>query len=431
MTAEIGILNRNGVALAADSAVTVGYNGRQKVFNTANKLFALSKRHPVGIMIYGGADFMSVPWETIVKIFREELGDSKYNTLEEYADRFISFISSDSRFVSEETEKMAVIINFKEYLSSLLMQVNKEIHDTYKTVEPSPEQVAQILHINIKNKLQEMNETPFLKDNDRENILSFLGKHSSILVEIIKHDIHIPISEELSTDLQLIGGMLFCKDIFINYTGVVISGFGEEEIFPVLKGYQVDGIYDGKMKFKICEDVAVNAVRGQKPTAAVIPFAQQEMVQSFIRGIDPTLNQSLQKSLGSIFDNFGDIVEAALKNNSTTTITEDDKNILAEAGIEISRHFKEKLEEIQMDLYVRPLLDIVSLLPKEELAAMAEALVNLTSFKRKVSIDAETVGGPIDVAVITKGDGFIWIRRKHYFQPELNYNFFQNNHGQI
>jgi hypothetical protein len=42
-------------------------------------------------------------------------------------------------------------------------------------------------------------------------------------------------------------------------------------------------------------------------------------------------------------------------------------------------------------------------------------------------MDAETVGGPIDVAVISKGDGFIWIKRKHYFKPELNPHFFKNN----
>ena len=57
---------------------------------------------------------------------------------------------------------------------------------------------------------------------------------------------------------------------------------------------------------------------------------------------------------------------------------------------------------------------------------MAEALVNLTSFKRKVSEEAETVGGPIDVAVISKGDGFIWVKRKHYFTRELNPQFFAN-----
>jgi hypothetical protein len=66
------------------------------------------------------------------------------------------------------------------------------------------------------------------------------------------------------------------------------------------------------------------------------------------------------------------------------------------------------------------------MLPKDELAAMAESLVNLTSFKRKVTMESETVGGPIDVAVISKGDGFIWIKRKHYFKAELNPQFFAN-----
>ena len=55
-----------------------------------------------------------------------------------------------------------------------------------------------------------------------------------------------------------------------------------------------------------------------------------------------------------------------------------------------------------------------------ELAAMAEALVNLTKFRRRVTMERETVGGPIDVVVITKGDGFVWIRRKHYFASEYN-----------
>jgi hypothetical protein len=65
-------------------------------------------------------------------------------------------------------------------------------------------------------------------------------------------------------------------------------------------------------------------------------------------------------------------------------------------------------------------MDMVQILPKDELALMAESLVNLDKFKRRVSSQSETVGGPIDVALITKGDGFVWVRRKHYFRPELN-----------
>jgi hypothetical protein len=57
MTAEVAILNKSGIALAADSAVTLGVG---KTYNTADKLFALSKYHPVGIMIYSSASLMGI-----------------------------------------------------------------------------------------------------------------------------------------------------------------------------------------------------------------------------------------------------------------------------------------------------------------------------------------------------------------------------------
>ena len=56
MTAEIVIMNKLRVALAADSAVTVQTQTGQKIYNTVNKLFTLSKYEPVGIMVFGSAD---------------------------------------------------------------------------------------------------------------------------------------------------------------------------------------------------------------------------------------------------------------------------------------------------------------------------------------------------------------------------------------
>ncbi|HKT88489.1 MAG TPA: hypothetical protein VJQ59_08650, partial [Candidatus Sulfotelmatobacter sp.] len=91
MTAEIAILNRNAVAMAADSAVTLQLPGGQKIYNTVNKLFMLSKYRPVGIMVYGAGEFMRIPWETIIKMYRAELYDKRYDQLEEYASDFINF----------------------------------------------------------------------------------------------------------------------------------------------------------------------------------------------------------------------------------------------------------------------------------------------------------------------------------------------------
>lgn len=85
MTAEIAILNKSAVALAADSAVSIG---QKKIYNTANKIFTLSKYHPVGIMIYNVADFMGVPWATIIKMYRANLGRKKMDFVKNYAEDF-------------------------------------------------------------------------------------------------------------------------------------------------------------------------------------------------------------------------------------------------------------------------------------------------------------------------------------------------------
>ena len=72
------------------------------------------------------------------------------------------------------------------------------------------------------------------------------------------------------------------------------------------------------------------------------------------------------------------------------------------------------------------MLMAVGTLSKEDLAEMAESLIYLTYLKRRFTFAEESVGGPVDVAVISKGDGFIWMKRKHYFKPELNTHFFNN-----
>ena len=68
----------------------------------------------------------------------------------------------------------------------------------------------------------------------------------------------------------------------------------------------------------------------------------------------------------------------------------------------------------------RPLRRVVGILPNDELGDLAETLISIESLKERVTSPEESVSGPIDVAVISKGDGFIWLKRKHYFDPKLN-----------
>ncbi|MEM0993961.1 MAG: hypothetical protein AAGI49_13060, partial [Bacteroidota bacterium] len=122
MTAVAGILNKQAVAIAADSAVTIsGENGR-KIFNTANKIFTLSKRHPVGVAIYNSASFMSIPWETIIKMYRRRLKDDFFDTVEEYQKDFIDYLREQNFFTSEDYQKIE--------LKNLFMQLFSAINDS-------------------------------------------------------------------------------------------------------------------------------------------------------------------------------------------------------------------------------------------------------------------------------------------------------------
>ena len=53
----------------------------------------------------------------------------------------------------------------------------------------------------------------------------------------------------------------------------------------------------------------------------------------------------------------------------------------------------------------------------QEMARLAENLVNATELHRKIMFQQESVGGLIDLAVISKADGFQWLNRKSWYEP--------------
>ncbi|MBX9955078.1 hypothetical protein H7T43_09125 [Peribacillus simplex] len=426
MTAEIAILNRMGVALAADSAVTIGSNLTQKVYNSANKLFSLSKQHPVGIMVYGSADFMGVPWETIIKVYRKELGDKKFDTLSEYCESFFSYLKHSEQLIPQYAEDSQVIKVFNSYLNPILNEMDEEIRQSYPDELPSDEEVLAILKGKIDSLISDFTEVPFLKGFSNEFLEEFKCSHKKNITSVVTQNVFIELDEAILESFLELSALMFSKEIISDkMSGVVISGYGEKEIFPSIFEYETEGMFCGLIKMSLEYHIQISSqINEEQTTATIRAFAQKEMVETFMHGIDPRMERAIHDVLEvSLEDKYPSLVAETLG----IDLSEEQKEKLRILGNIFNEEFYREINRIKRGNFIYPIVDTVDLLPKEELAAMAEALVNLTSFKRKVSTDAETVGGPIDVAVISKGDGFVWIKRKHYFKPELNYHFFQNN----
>jgi len=203
-------------------------------------------------------------------------------------------------------------------------------------------------------------------------------------------------------------------------SGVVFAGYGDQEFFPSVLTFNLKGFWGRKLR---------RAPNPQKSAgggeSGIEAYAQDEEALTFMRGISPAI-QSHYTNI--YFDAMDKIIKKAVEiidKNDDDSKREKEKSELLEAASQEWSQANSVVNQIIQSDYVDQVVNMVEFLPKDELAYMAESLVNMTAFKRKVTNDSETVGGPIDVAVISKGDGFVWIKRKHYFESSLNSHYFE------
>lgn len=418
MTAEVVIMNKLGMALAADSAITSGRDGVQKIYNSANKLFPLSKHHPIGIMVYGAASFMEVPWDIIIKSYRHYLGDKKYEKVSYYMEDLLDFLRHDERFSRGNLEHIIIYRTFSDLLKEIVQEVEEDIYNQNAPAdeEIQDEKVTSLLTDCIQRYTKDFKnmEEEFLNIDYQ----SFKTKFNDVIQEIKEEVIVYEIPQDLDEKLCKLAFEAIKKDYFsIGSTGIVIAGYGESNIFPHLLTYRLEGFVFGQLKYKKLTEKRISYTTDDDgSTAAIMPFAQREMVDSFMGGIEPSMEDTIFEIVDQVLKRYYEQVEKNLGIEFTKKQVSD----LKEMGKDVYSSMRDSLYDYQKKNYIAPLLGVVRSLPKEELAEMAEALVNLTSFKRRVTRATESVGPPIDVAVITKGDGFIWIKRKNYIDPTIN-----------
>jgi hypothetical protein len=386
-------------------------------------------------MIYGNANFMGIPWETMIKTYRGELDTEKFDTLKEYADDFINFLSKEKRLIPESEQKKHFKVNVYSYFSFIRREIEEEIEEIIIEREEIADNELEGITSKIIKKHCDRWRKAELDVSIPENCTKDLIDKYETIIDEAKKDVfeNLPLNKPLSKRLTEVAVSLFVKfsdrfthEKILHSSGVVIAGFGTDDIFPSLQSVLIEGVVNNNLKYKIYDATEITF----QNDASIIPFAQHEMVDIFMEGVEPGYEALIEGYLSLIYEKYPeDIIDSIEELDADEKRKNKEK--LKGSGIELLDRHKEELRKYRRINYVNPVIHVVSALPKDELAAMAESLVNLTSFKRKMSMDAETVAGPIDVAVISKGDGFIWIERKHYFERELNPQFFANYYREV
>ena len=254
MTSEVVVMNRMAVALAADSAVTVEMGDTSKVRNSALKLFALSKYRPVGVMVYDNPSILGVPLETIIKMFRRELGRDGFDTLREYSEALIGFLDGNMSLFPGFVQDRYFLQALETEYRTIEKRARKELLDSglYGEEREEPgEDNADWAEREIQRRVEfwrSQDDADYFSDVCAQDVLNRNSRGISEVVHRVFGGWQV--GKGGVRNLREIAEYLVSKDHIPDdvVSGLVIAGFGEQEHFPAVQHVEIGGVYGDRLK---------------------------------------------------------------------------------------------------------------------------------------------------------------------------------------
>lgn len=419
MTALVGILNKKAAVIAADSAMTVTNGDRMKIYNNATKIFNLTQHGSIGVMLFNAVEFMKTPWEVIISLYRDKRGDKVFDSVKEYAEDFFDFLRSSDFFISEEEQMDSFVREFGLYYS-------KVKDDAQEDIDYVKERMA------AQNKPFKKSLVRSFVDDSRESIGilargtgitpdfdGYTEKNFNAYIKKVFDYIKDSSSEEYWPDgfkdewqkkkWQHSFYNYVRSRLYFNGSGLVFVGYGEKDIFPTLLPIYVSFGFDHRLRAYIDEE-NITVVHGYN-SSYVCPFGQTDVMVTLLRGISPSLYDKIkevhQKEMDDAKEKIAKLLE---QENVLDEIVDKVRKINFD---DFDKQSNETIQNYMSTEYGDNIIDAIDSFNIKDMATMAENLVSITGLQRHFSSSDETVGGPIDVAVITKSDGFRWVKNKN------------------
>lgn len=417
MTCEVAVMNKYAIVIAADSAVTTtSGNGNERYSKGGNKIFQLSRFEPVGVMIYGSATLDGVPWEIIIKNFRDRLGATTHGSLQGYAAAFFEFVRRATFFFPQAD------LDFKllERTLRIALDFIKLARETFPIIDDHSKTMAERQEAwtgyseQISHDLDQVPMPPSIVDSELADVVAEIRDkltNYTVFTQYLE-------TEGLSNVIPIDNlADLACTYLFKRYqqilpqTGIVFSGFGDDQYFPVVIKFEVYGFL--KNDFLYTKDENNSCEVSHNEPSGIFQFAMTSSIDTFTTGVGLDTYSEVQRAYQQSAQA---LVTTVLHANNINALPVDFDQILAASASAFSDDWLNKM----MAVHYHPMKRVIASLPIPEMVHLAETLIVLQSLKERITTHSESVGGPVDIAVITKSEGLVWIKRKHYFDADRN-----------
>jgi len=412
MTSEIAVMNQRAVALAADSAVTLIDGSTVVVRNDTRKLFNLLEGRPVGVMFFGVADIMGHPWDQLIDHYQKKVRPKAFAHLTDYALSFLGALDHLEEFFPADRQRddykrlLASVYRYIFHLAQYLRETGDD--ETIDDVKVLAEAISRIWHdYQFRDDGQPRGNLPCFPQGFAEKVQR---EHAAIIDELINYGFApFGLGQSSLQQLRDIAVFAVVKDLFLeDVTGLVFAGFGTEDRYPVVVTYLLSSVVSGVVK----RGQASMDIIDTETRSKIRMFADSEVTHAFIRGIDYGLERRVYGAVRMMLHAIVDQVITAIPAADAAQRDEVRRRFQGDLVPQYLDAFRGMIGDYQQQAYINPVLRVLEIAARNELADTARELVMLNVFKKRIMAQKQTVGGAIDVAVISRENGFQWFTRQ-------------------
>jgi hypothetical protein len=365
-------------------------------------------------MYFGIADIMGHPWDTLMELYQLRVKPAPFAQVADYGESFVAMLDSLPDFFPAHRQRE----DYKRLLASVFRYIFQLAQDLRENGGPGRASATdtRLLQDAIE---RVWHDYQYCEDGTSRGELScfppgfgkrVLKEHAQTIEELIIHGFQpFGLNAVSIKRLYDIAAFAVIKDLFLeDVSGLVFAGFGTKDHYPASVTYYISAVVCGIAKRAVASHDAIDGAN----RANIRVYADSDVTNAFIRGIDAQMERHLQNGAGSMLTGLMDQIIAAfpgIREREKQTVR---RRIQSDLLPQYLSRFREMMDSYQQQTFINPVLSVLEIAARGELGETARELILLNAFKKRIMAQKQTVGGAIDVAVISRDAGFQWHARQ-------------------
>jgi len=392
MTSQVILMNASGVGIASDSAMTFG---NRRVYDTAEKIFPLPAPHCVAILHSGAVFLQDYTYQGLISEWAKSLGSVQLRTVDLYQQNFLDWLTDNVNWFSNSKQLEWARQILDDRLNFLwrrcrdksnegvttateIERVISSITDDLRNYPPNFGPQLQWLNYVMKEQQNYLNEQIDYWFDD----VPFRDETKELLLEDIR--------------------VFLEKGLFKDEAKLAFCGFGSNEIMPSYSTTVIRGVL-GNIIIGLLTEAYQYDPHASWRHYAIIPLGQTKTIHEFLRGVESGMVDLVYQA---VFDSVTETLETVKGH-----LGENYEQTLNGLHSKFQDVVKTRIDE-QVSRRTDKIAHVLPALPAVSLASYAGSLIDLVALRLSIDGEMNTVGGPIDTAMITRENGFRWVHHK-------------------